>query len=319
MSTTAYTRLKGLTHVGNFGVSNQIEHNIIGFLNWGTMMAGGFFNYESSGNNHYGQDETRMKPVHDPNYTDGKVWEGRRLDWVWESGVQYDPAPIPVSGVRVNGTFYPSDTTGIYSHYVDYPNGRVIFPSGLSTSAIVQVNHSPRYVSFKTGDQPWLSRVLQNTNKDNGFDIVASGNRIVMGDVRVQLPTVIVEAGPNRGTSPLQLGGGEWADEDVTFTILASNSFERNNIFDWLCNQYQKSIYMYDMNTVLASGLYPLDYRGSVVNNLGRYPDLVENPLCSVYKTLHVQRTQGFDRYRVNDSLFVGTVRWTTKVDMLPV
>ena len=57
-----------------------------------------------------------------------------------------DSIAIPgISGVYVDDTFYPSDTTGTYSHKVDYFNGRIIFDNAIASTSKVQAEFSYKY------------------------------------------------------------------------------------------------------------------------------------------------------------------------------
>jgi hypothetical protein len=112
----SYTRLKGVTDVSQSTLCDQLESNIIEFFNWGMLCIGGFNNVQiGAASGAYGGDMSRLRPVSDPNYINGQVWEGFRQDWVWQSGIEYVVQPIPVSGVYINSVFYPLNTTGVYS------------------------------------------------------------------------------------------------------------------------------------------------------------------------------------------------------------
>ena len=317
MTNTSYTSLKGVTEIGDSLLGNQLEHGIIAFFQWGLLGIGGFFNNED-GTNAYGYNPAQLRASEDANFTTetgkSKVWEGRRLDWVWESGVGYaNGSPIGISGVTVGGTYYPIETAGNYSHYIDYPLGRVVFGSGIPTTTTVKCNHSSRWASFTTADAEWFKRILTNSNRDQGFGISGSGERAWGGGGRVELPAVAVECVPMRVFQPLQLGGGQILRQDVTFTVIAETVWERNNLIDLITFQSDKTFYIYDLNQVLENDDFPLDYRGMKVNN-NQYPDLVGGAYR--YKKCRLENMRTQETGIINNYLFGGVVRATIYVEM---
>lgn len=317
MTNTSYTSLKGVSEIGNSLLGNQLEHGIIAFFQWGLLGVGGFYNNTDTTNG-FGYNLATLRPSEDPNYEttagQSKVWEGRRLDWVWESGVGYDNGePIAPSGVTVGGTYYPLETTGNYSHYIDYPLGRVVFGSGIPTTTTVKCNHSSRWASFTTADAEWFKRILANSNRDQGMTISGSGERAWGGGGRVDLPAVAVECVPVRVFQPLQLGGGQILRQDVTFTVIAETVWERNNLIDLITFQSDKTFYIYDVNEVLANDAFPLDYRGTKVNN-NQYPDLVDGEYR--YKKCRLENMRTQETGVINNYLFGGVVRATIYVEL---
>lgn len=315
MPSTGYTSLKGVTDIGKSLLNNQLEHGIIAYFQWAILGTGGYYNY-SDGTDHYGNNPAQLRMVgssEDPRYANGRVWEGRRIDWVWESGVGYSGTqPISISGVVVNSTFYASDVTGAYAHYVDYPNGRVIFDSAIATSSTVKCNHSARYVHITTADADWFKRILTNSHLDQGFNISGSGERTLIGDSRVQLPAIVVEAVPNRSFEPLQLGGGQKIYQDVVFTVIAESSWQRNNLIDIISLQSDKTIYIYNLNEVLENDAWPLDYRNAKVNN-NQYTDLIDS---YTYKKCRFEKMRVVETGMINNYLFGGQVRATIYLEM---
>ena len=151
---TSYN-LKGFDSVFDATLNNELQDNIVEFLDWALLEKGNYFNVDLGETSPNGHDYSRLRLSSDDNFTAGQVWEGFRENWVWQSGVSYSPAPIVgadninpgISGVYVDSTFYPSDTTGIYAHYIDYYNGRVVFDAAIPTGTTVQTEYSYKWIN----------------------------------------------------------------------------------------------------------------------------------------------------------------------------
>src|SRR5690606_15663885 len=138
------TSLKGVTNISDKSTSEILEDNLIEFLKWGFIDAGGFFNVVRNTSGVYHGEYDNLRCVSDPNYTDGQVWTAFRRDWIWESGTSVGE-PIQISGVYIDGVFHPTGDSG-YEHHYDYPNGRVIFDTAISPTAVVELEYSYRWV-----------------------------------------------------------------------------------------------------------------------------------------------------------------------------
>lgn len=315
-----YLSLRGEEEFGDSLISNQLEIGLISFLQWGFLNIGGFDNYEDE-TDAQGYNMTHLMPTRDPNFvsdltdefTASRVWEGRRIDWVWESGISYASQPIPVSGVSIDGTFYDISSSG-NPFYIDYPNGRVVFTTPVSISSTVKTNHSARAITITTADAEWFKRILTFSSVDEGFGVSGSGERDFGGNSRIQLPAVAVEAISAARLVPLQLGKGQILFQDVTFSVVAETSFERNNIVDRLMYQNNVVFYTYDVNQVLADGEFPLDSRGMLANN-NQYPDLINSDYRHKKCTLQDLRKVQSDM--IGNTLFTGVVRGTIRVEMI--
>lgn len=316
-----YLTLRGDEEFGDSLISNQLEHGLISFFQWGFLEIGGFYNYTDE-SNEYGYNMSQLRPANDPNFisdlsaefTSSKVWEGRRIDWVWESGLTYDSQPIPVSGVNVDGTFYDIASPGANAFYVDYPNGRIIFTTAITNSSTVKANHSSRAVTFTTADAEWFKRILTFSHQDEGFSVTGSGDRSLDGPSRIQLPAVAVEAISSARLTPLQLGKGQILYQDVTFSVVAESAWERNNIVDRILYQNNVVFYIYDLNEILADDAYPLDYRGMLVNN-NQYPDLINSDYR--HKKCTLQDLRKLEGGMIGNTLFTGIVRGTVRIEMI--
>ncbi len=275
---------KGVTSLQKDSLSNNLVLSIQDFLSWGFLEIGGFQNISRSpaASGSFGRTSSRyrLRNSSDPSYEVGQVWEGFRNDWVWESGVSYeDTKPIQVSGVWVDNAFYlPNDTT--YSHYVDYPNGRIVFDNPMPATKRVEANFSHRTVGVTLSSEKFVQELMFDSFDIEDLDtylISASGTRNQLGSRRLQLPVVALELVSSPQRKPFQLGGGEYVFTDVLFHVFADNEFEKNNIKDVILNQHEKVIYLVDRGLMKQSKKYPfqLDSNGSVVRSAKNYRDLI--------------------------------------------
>lgn len=315
MTSTGYTELRGVSDFGSFELNNQIEHGLIAFFKWGLLGIGAFSNINDSSRDHNGNNLSQLKLVKERNFTDGQVWEGRRGDWVWESGVNYGTQPIDPSGVTVNGTFRSIDDVGAYSHYIDYEMGRIVFNSAINTSSTVKVNHSYRNVRVGTADSEWYKRIIGFQASEEGWLATGSGDRDWNMRSRVELPAIAIICDGRRNFTNLELGGGQVVHQGVSFTVFAENSWERNNLMDIVANQNHLVFYLYDQNLLLENGQFPLDSRGMKVNNV-RYPDLVADGSEYRYKKCRIEDMAIVDSGIYNDSIFFGLATATVYVEM---
>ena len=219
--------------------------------------------------------------------------------------------PIQITGVSVGGTTYGTgDAT--YGHHYNYPLGRVIFDSAISTSSSVKLEYSYRNVQTYIADQaPWWDEIQQNSLRvdDSTFDEIGSGNWGILANHRVQLPAVVVEAVPRRTFTPYQLGDtSQFVYQDVLFHIIADTRWWRNNLVDIISLQKDTTIMMYDNNTVAQSGAYPLDFRGMLVDSSKSYPCLAED---YSFKTMRFFNVIVTEMQTINSRLYQGTIRAT--------
>lgn len=315
-----YLNLKGFDSVFATTLNNELQDNIVEFLDWALLEKGNYQNVslnELSPNN---SDYSRLKPSYIQGYPSGSVWQGFRKNWVWQSGVSYSPSPIVgsnntipgISGVYINNTFYPSTTSGNYKHSVDYYNGRIIFNSGLPSGTKVQAEYSYKYINIIYANSlPWIREIQYktldypqsfNTNNKGEFDLPA--------EARVQLPAIAIEVVPRRSMSGYELGGGQYVNTDILFHCLAEDEFTRNKLVDIISLQNEKTILMFDSNAIANSGDFPLDYRGVPVSGALRYPDLI-NKYCRGALRLKNSSVQGMDL--INSNFYAGIVRLTAE------
>lgn len=282
----SYLNLKGFNNIFESTLNNELQDNLIEFLDWGLMEKGNYFNVNKGELSPDNKDYSLLKISSSPHFTQGQAWEGFRKNWIWQSGISYSPSPLVgsnathpgISGIYVNDTFYPSNTTGTYSHFVDYFNGRVIFNNPIPTGSKVQAEYSYKYINvIYANNVPWLREIQYRTlDVPSSFSNNDKGEFNLPAEMRVQLPAIAVEVVPRRSFRGYQLGGGQYVYTDVLFHCIAEDPYTRNALIDIVTMQNDKTIFTFNSTTIVNSGDSPIDYRGVPVSGALRYPDLLE-------------------------------------------
>ena len=279
MSCNISTTFTHVSQVGNTLLNSQLESNLKSFLDWGMLGIGGWFNVNIPTSGAWGGTFDQLRLVDDPSYGEGQVWESARKDWVWENEVPYTGgAPISITGVSVDGTFYGTgDAT--YAHHYNYPLGRVVFDNPIASTSTVKLEYSYRNVQVYIADQaPWWDELQYNSMRvdDSSFSQVGSGNWAILSNNRVQMPAVVIEAVPRRTYQPYELGSSNnFITQDVLFHVVSESRWWRNQLVDIISLQKDKTLMLYDSNKLADSGAYPLDFRGMVVAPENNYSGLV--------------------------------------------
>lgn len=325
MSYSYKANLKGFDSVFENNLSNEIQDNMVEFLDWTLLEKGNYFNVTLGETSPNGSDYSALRISSSQHYSSGQAWEGFRKNWVWQSGVEQpegmDPpivgssVAIPgISGVYVDDTFYPSDTDGAYSHKVDYFNGRIVFDSAIATTSKVQAEHSYKYINVVyASNLPWLREVQYRTLEPNSF--FANKNRgdfTLPAEARLQLPAIAVEVVPRRSFSGYQLGGGQYVYTDVVFHCLAENSYTRNQLLDIISLQNEKSFFLFDSDKIADSGAFPLDYAGIPISGALRYPELIAT-YSNTHREVRMKDMTIQNMDAINSNLYGGIVRVTTE------
>jgi len=278
-----YTQFKLATSIGDTMLTTNLENNLKTFLDWCFLGIGGFVNVSRPTPSSFGGSFDTLYLSNDRAYTSGTVFETIRKDWIWETGVSYSGiSPIAISGVYVNGTLA---TTGdaTYGHYYDYANGRVVFNSGIPAAIQatgITMDYSYRTVQvYKDGDADWFRELQQRSLRPGDSQWTnthISGDYAVSPQHRIQLPAIIIKSIKTNST-PYEMGNGTlWVKQDVMFNIVADNASDRDRLKDILISEEGHNIWLYDTDTVHASGLTPIDYRGMLINTTGIYSYLVD-------------------------------------------
>ncbi|NBO99643.1 MAG: hypothetical protein EBU90_05890 [Proteobacteria bacterium] len=305
-------RLDGITSVFNTSLNNEIQDNLVEFFDWGLLERGNYFNVTLN-ETQDGIDYSLLKLSEDTNFEKGTVWEGFRKNWVWQSGITYYPQPIVatnnafpgLSGIYIDDSFYPVDTSGDYSYYIDYYNGRVIFNSPIPTGSKVQAEYSYRYINvIYANSLPWVREIQYNSL----FPDKSQSN--IPAEASVELPAIAIEVVPKRTMKGLQLGGGQFINTDVLFHCIAEDEYTRNNLIDIVSFQNDKVIYLFNSNALSNNKKLPIDYRGVPVSGALRYPDIIDKYKLGKlrFKDVLVQNMA-----LVNTNFYAGIVRMTAE------
>ena len=285
-----YTTLKNVRGITETSPSQELVTNLQLFFDWALLQKYNFFNVSIPTSGSYGGNEHLLKCVDYPGYTDGSIWQSFRSNWVWESGipsVQYQP--ISISGIYINNTFQNSGYT------IDYPNGRIILDTPISTSSTVSLEYSYRWLNVYTANQQFFRQLQFDSFRLDSEDwkLMGSGIYNVFSENRIQMPAVVIEATPNTKYKPLQLGNGQIREQELKFHIFTENLSDRNTVVDILSLQNNKALYMFDVDAAAQRDVMPLNYNGdrNVPSGL-QYPSLID---AHTYKTIYLKDVMGIN------------------------
>lgn len=310
--------LQGFNNISDSTLINDVRNNVATFLDYGLLQKFNYINVDIPQSGIYGGLEHRLRPVQDPRYTNGQVWQFFRNNLVWESGVgayvSTDSTHPGISGVYVNNTFYSNSTTGTYAHYIDHVNGRVVFNTAISTSSTVTAQYSYKYINVTQSDGlGWFQRIQKDSYRSDSTDFIKqSGEWGFLAENRLQLPCIGIELLPKRNLTPYQLGGGQWAKTDIAFHCVAEDIYTRDKLIDILTMQNETTIKCFNLNDIANDQKFPIDYRGVPTSGALLYPQLLENYPGSYLRLYNFRLDSVYD---INGS-YVGTVKCTTEMPL---
>lgn len=271
------TKFKGVDNIAQDLLLNILEANFKMYLDWAFLNIGAWFDVYANQNTIYGINQhSKLLPVEDPAYANGRVWQAIRKDWVWETGINYNnTSPITISNINVNS----NTITKSGNFVVNYPLGRIIFNSPQSLTSNVRLDYSYRFVQVhRSSESPWFN-ILQfssfNTSNQD-IKLTDSGEWSIGGQHRIQLPCIIIEPVARSRSRPYEIGNSLlWLEQDVAFYVLAENKNDRNKLLDILRLQQDITLQLFDTNILAQNDNYPLSYNGDIKNNALMYPDIV--------------------------------------------
>ena len=317
MTSSISTKFQHVSQIGYTLLNSELESNLKSYMAWGLLGIGGWFNVTIPTSGAFGGTFDKLRLVDDPAYSAGQIWESARKDWVWETGIPYTGGtPVSITGVSIDGTFYGTgDAT--YPHHYNYPLGRVVFDSPISTTSTVKLEYSYRNVQTYIADQaPWWDELQYNSMRvdDATFNEVSSGNWGILANHRVQMPAVVIEVVPRRIFQPYELGSSNnFITQDVLFHIVAESRWWRNQLVDIISIQKDNTLMLYDSNKLADSGAYPLDYRGMVIAPQNNYSGIVNTPGYQ-YTSARITDMGVTEMESYNSRLYEGTVRASFEV-----
>ncbi len=317
MSNIPLAALQGITHFHEDNISNLLEVNLKIYYDWQLLTIGAWNEVRVDNSGIYG-DYSKLRPVKDRYFNEGEVWESSRKDWVWETGVNYTDRTGTVNDPLQTGSLTINGAAASNAMFVNYPLGRVIFDTAVAITGTVQINRSERLVQIlRADDAPWWSELQYGSYQiDEQFLTYASGEWSIGGHQRIQMPCIIIEVVPKGSTEGWELGGGaQIVSRDVLFHVLAEDRFTRNNLMDIINLQGDRSIHLFDSNTLSLNGDYALDFRGARTGSK-MYPDLIQpsdeggyryEP-CRMVNSIVLQSRQ------LHPRLYEATVRTTMEI-----
>lgn len=296
-------------------VSENLLYSVIDFYKWAFLNIGAYQNISRSPavSGVLGGQKFRLGYVNDPRFQSGKVWQGYRSDWVWESGVSFNPQPTGVN-VWLNSVQVPAS-----SYYVDYPRGRVVFSTPAATGSVVEATFANRSVSFVKSEESWFRQLMfesHNVSKETFLNSEAGGAWGQLSENRQQLPVVGVEVVGTQGHKPYQIGGGQWHYLDIIYYIYTEDASMRNRIRDIITNENDSVIWLYNRELMKKSAYWPftLDYKGAPIQGYWTYPSLVAEYNDFRYLNCKFTNTRSSNFETGNNWLYGATVRTTAEL-----
>ncbi len=303
------TSFKGFDGIGDNVLDDHLRANLISFFDWGFLEKKNYENVHIPSSGQYGGSKHKLELTKDPRYSTGCVWQANRSNWVWQSGLNN----IQVSGVNVNGQFYPNSTVGAYSHYIDYNNGRIIFNSPIATSANVTAEYSPKHINILDANQVDFFRQIQSNAvrlDDPKFSNPSSGNWALLPENRIQIPMIGVEVTSAISLEPYQIGLGQLVKTKVIFHVATDNNKKTAKIVQQLACQNDSTVLTFDANQISQNNLSPLNYKGDIAQGALTHPQMVA---AYPHRKIYLTNFQSPEGQWINNLYYVPVV-FTTQV-----
>ncbi len=288
-------------------LTTQLEHNIVSFIDDGLLKIGAFGNVDSSYSNIYGSNMHILRPTQDSHNTDYTVWHTPRENWVYESG-SGTYSPIAFSGVTVSGaagsSFYPAPTgNNTLGYTVNYKQGTLSFDTAINRMNTVSASYSYKMYNVEVANKSRIWKTIQSDSfkaPDFSNNYYASGDYNIPPEHRTQLPAIIVESVNRSRNQPYRLGDTSLSStQTVLVHVIAENKTDCDKINDILNRQQGRYISLYNLNTLVDSGTYPLNFDGSVNTGRLEYDQVLAN-------NDYVLMSSRFSRITVSDMKFYG-------------
>lgn len=317
MTTQDYLRLQGgVTHWLEDSNGENLKYSVIDFYRWTFLEVGAYQNITVSPaiSGVFGGDRFKLGYVDDPRKPVGTTWQGFRSDWVWETGVGFNPPPTSVS-VYVNSTLQPTNS----GYYVDYPRGQITFSTPKPSGAVVQATFSHRTVSFVNANEPWFRELMfdsYDVSREDFLKSTSGGKWNQLSETRRQMPVVGVEVMGSSRYRPYQLGGGQWNYKDILYYIYAESASERDKLRDIISDQNDRVIWLYNRTDMKQDSRWPfmLDYKGATVSGFLTYPSLVAETNGFRYLNAKFIHTQSQNLEQNGNWLWGAVVRTTAEM-----
>jgi len=236
-------------------VKSLVKSNLQYWMNDLFLRAGLYSNVVVSEIDYYRNNISLLLTQSDPSFNGtNRVFQSAFKNWIYESGIPSSTGgvapPSIASGVTVDGVFYPEATTsGTYEHFIDFPNGRIVFSTSLIGSPVVEAAFSYATATidfanvFNNETRPLL---IETAWKDNpmatGIDAYPSV------DART-LPAVFIDV-LSRTSKGYELGDKSlMADLFGVFHVWSHDDMDRDIIEDILTDAQHDVILGINFNT----------------------------------------------------------------------
>ena len=263
-----------IKYLGQYSARSQIRENMIWRLREAFTNIGGYYNISSGTYSYNGvTDMAILKPAFrseiSSTSTGYKFWQGVSPDWVWETvSPEYTGGTdrILVSGIHINGQFYPTGTTGQYSFYVDYARGGVVFNNELNAATQIYCNRSERAVFiYPTKSANYKTIFVEHLKRFENY-VPGSGNDALPTELRSFLPAVFVDV-TQSNAEPFQLGDiTNMQHYTVLLDVIAEDPALHDTLVDSALSLASQGIKMFDVNQVVQNKQLPLNYKGELEN-----------------------------------------------------
>jgi len=295
-------------------ITTQLESNIVSFLDDGLLKIGAFGNVYESTPNLYGSNMSELRPFENDNYTDYTLWQAARKNWVYEDVGGVDYSPIAFSGLNINGTFYPGPTGNSNIGYtINYKEGCIVFDQEISRTSEVTASYSYKLFDVQVANRSPIWKSLQeNTFDPSHFSnkYFSSGDFAIPSEHRTQLPTIVVESVNRSKNTPWRLGDYSLISEQkFLLHVIAENKLDRDKINDILNRQTTRQLDLYDLNKVIESGTYLLNFDGSLNPDGLQYDEILSN---MDYRWLSCR----FNKITVSDMQFYGVDLYGSTIEI---
>lgn len=293
----------GINKYNTHTLTTQLEQNIVSFIDDGLLKIGAFGNVDSSFSNIYGSDMHVLRPSKDVHNNDYTLWHTPRENWVYES-VSGDYSPIAFSGVNVNGTFLPAPTGNSSLGYtVNYKDGTILFDKALNPNSTVTASYSYKLFNIEVANTSRIWKTIQtNSFKASDFNNshYASGDYNIPPEHRTQLPAIIIESVNRSNNKPFRLGDTSLLSiQSLLVHTISEHKADCDKINDILNRQQGRYIDLYDLNKLVESGTYPLNFDGSVNTGMLQYDEILDN-------RDYIFMSSRFNRITVSEMKFYG-------------
>ena len=126
-------------------------------------------------------------------------------------------------------TFQPTSGVGTYAHHIDYPNGRVVFDTAISTTSEVTAEFSYKQVKIVRATDDFFREVQYRSERaDEDFTLAGSGDWSQLSETRLQLPVIAIEVLKGRNNI-----SGEWGH----VTLPNRSDDEKKYVKDCYCGK----------------------------------------------------------------------------------